>query len=67
MVWVGYIRKNGPGPEADSAGLKRAQSSQTLKSFKSYCPISNALKTLLRGEARTQTTDHKMTVRDKVK
>ena len=40
------IRKNGPGPEADSGGLKRAQASQTLKSSKSYCPISNVLKTL---------------------
>ncbi|KAL1675191.1 hypothetical protein EV122DRAFT_254065, partial [Schizophyllum commune] len=28
------FRKNGPGPEADSGGLKRAQASQTLKSSK---------------------------------
>ncbi|KAL1726200.1 hypothetical protein EV714DRAFT_239506 [Schizophyllum commune] len=41
-----FIRKNGPAPEADSARLKQAQASQTLKSSKSYCPISNALKTL---------------------
>ncbi|KAL1657467.1 hypothetical protein GGF50DRAFT_121916, partial [Schizophyllum commune] len=29
-----YIRKNGPAPEADSARLKQAQASQTLKSSK---------------------------------